>query len=71
MFTDYANPLDHTRVAHGEMIVNHHDIEPFLSDFSILREAATLVDKDFFDEVESLLKADPPVALNAAPDREN
>jgi hypothetical protein len=58
MFTDYADPIDHTRVAHGEMMMNQHDIEPFLSDFSILLEVATLVDKDFFDTVESMVKSD-------------
>ncbi|MEK6301024.1 MAG: hypothetical protein AABO41_09910 [Acidobacteriota bacterium] len=64
VFTDYANPIDPTRVSHGEMIMNQRDIEPFLSDFSILLEAATLVDKDFFDTLESMPPPDAPAALN-------
>ena len=59
LYTDYPDPIDHTRVSHGEMVVNERDIEAYLSEFSILSEAAVTV-KTFIDEVESRLKTDVP-----------
>jgi hypothetical protein len=54
LFTDYADPIDHTRVSHGEMILNQTHIATFLSDFCVLRDVATKVDR-FLHEVESIL----------------
>ena len=59
MFIDYGDPIDHTRVSHGEMIVNQVDIATFLSDFSILRDAATRVEL-FLEEMESMLNKNAP-----------
>jgi hypothetical protein len=55
LYTDYPDPIDHTRVSHGEMVVNKIEIDTYLSDFSILCEAAVTVDA-FIEEVESELK---------------
>jgi hypothetical protein len=54
LFTDYADPIDHTRVSHGEMVLNETHIATFLSDFSVLRDAATKVER-FLQEVETML----------------
>jgi hypothetical protein len=59
LYTDYADPIDHTRVSHGEMVVQQGKITTFLSDFLILSEAAMSVD-DFIKEVQ------PPL-LTVAP----
>jgi hypothetical protein len=55
LFTDYADPIDHTRVSRGEMILDRTHIATFLSDFSLLRDAATKVER-FFQEVEAVLE---------------
>lgn len=69
LFTDYADPIDDTRISHGEMILNQTHIETFLSDFSVLRDAAIKVDR-FLHEVESVLNSQEN-SLGPRPPSEN